>query len=242
MDLVTVLRILLRRWYVAAPLFLLSAVALYGIIGTGPAGYQANASGVLLPPASENSTTTGGDTAVNPFLRFQGSQAVVANLLVGRLNSAGSAELLQADGVAPGYLVSSEDVVILFKATESTSEGSVLATEKLTEFAKKTLHDMQLDVGAPPDQLLTFSPVNVPTAGSAQYGSKVKSGIALAAVLFGLSLGIVFSVEGWSRKRQRAKGPVARSVPGELGTISYTVPSEQGTPDIPRLGSAGSER
>ncbi len=241
MDLVTIVRVLLRRWYVAAPLFLLSAVALYGIVGTGPAGYQANASGVLLPPASESGSTTG-ETAVNPYLRFQGSQAVVANLLVGRLNSAGSAELLKADGVTPGYLVSSEDVVILFKATEGTSEGSVVATEKLVDFAKKTLHDMQLDVGAPPDQLLTFSPVNVPTSGAAQYGSKVKSGIALAAVLFGLSLGIVFSVEGWSRKRQRAKGPAARSVPGELGTISYTMPSEQGAPDIPRLGSAGSER
>ena len=242
MDLVTILRILVRRWYVAIPLFVLSAVALYGIVGTGPAGYQANASGVLLPPASENALS--GETAVNPYLRFQGSQAVVANLLVGRLNSAGSAELLKADGVSPGYLVTSEDVVILFKATESTSEASVAATETLTAFAKKTLNDMQLDVGAPEDQLLTFSPVNVPSVGSAQYGSKVKSGIALAAVLFGMSAAVVFSVEGWSRKRRRSAEPVPRSIPGDfdLGTISYTVPSEQGVTDIPRLGSAGSER
>ena len=242
MDLVTILRILIRRWYVAIPMFALSAVALYGLVGTGPSGYQANASGVLLPPASVNATT--GDTAVNPYLQFQGSQSVVARLLVGRLISPGSAELLKADGVKPGYSVSSDDVVILFSATESDSALSVESTEKLTAFAKKTLHDMQLDVGAPPDQLLTLSPVNVPTTGAAQYGSKVKQGIALAAVLFGLSLAVVFSVEGWSRKRRRAAEPAARSVPGpsDFGTISYTVPSEQGSPDIPRLGSAGSER
>ena len=141
--------------------------------------------------------------------------------------SPGSAELLKADGVTPGYSVSSDDVVILFSATESTlrfggvdREADRLREEDAARHATRR--------GAPPDQLLTLSPVNVPTAGAAQYGSKVKQGIALAAVLFGLSLAVVFSVEGWSRKRRRAREPAAVPGPSDFGTISYTMPSEQG--------------
>ena len=206
MDLWSTLRVLLHRWYLTVPLLVLSLAVVIGVIGVGPANYKADATIVTLAPRQVDDQ--GQPTQENPYTNLGGSQTVAAIIMQTRLNGPAFARDMAKAGVTSTWLfaVTGTSSPILTVTVTGKSEAETLRSAKLlVKGADENLAQLQVPTNAPTDQFIRFALVSQPTEAAAQYGSKVKSGAALAGVCIALSFGLVFAIEGISRSRRQRR-------------------------------------
>lgn len=250
MDLIALLRVLVRRWYLTLVLIVGSVVAVVAIVGTNPAGYKATGPIVLLPPTTASKPGT--LVKVNPYLQLDGWQNIMTGLLAAQMVSEQFSNQVVAQHVRATWTVTQEaGVPILDLAvTDASSAAAVRATGIIFQEAQQSLHDMQTSAGAPPSQLATIQFATVPVKGTAQYGHNLKVGGALGIVLIGLSLAFVFSFDAvLERRKRRKKRPTTRrGAPrgdpdgGTTSTVEGTStveanPSAEPAPDAPSIPS-----
>jgi hypothetical protein len=211
MDFWKTMGVLLRRWYVSVPVFVLSLALGGAAFFAVHTQYESTGTIVLTAP------TSGGVTAINPadatgpgnpLLDFEGSLTITTQLLIQSLSSPtvqnqvgaqGGVSTFQAgDGETGGPFV----VIIADAPSKAQAEKTV---DLALKYAQSELNTRQKNLDAPPSTFIGTQVVVAPTPATTKIGSKVKAGGV--ALVLGLVLGLAaaFAFESVSINRRRRK-------------------------------------
>lgn len=197
MDFWGTILVLVRRWYVALPAFLLAVGGAYFAYSTIPTTYTTTA--VLLLTAPTSGGVVPADPGrpiarVNPLLNFDHGLDVAASMLISAMSTPDMvAELGTAEGdtkysVTNGTnnLESLATGPLVFVEGESRSpEAATAITLKVIERVEVELDLRQRQVQAPRETYITMSAAVPPTTPVAQQGRKLRSAAAA------LGLGVI---------------------------------------------------
>jgi hypothetical protein len=213
MDVLSLLRLTVRRWRVTAPAALLTLLALVAAVQVSSPTYQATGSMVLLAPpdppqagapAASPPTTAEGQ---NPFARY-GDLAVMADILARTMSSESRRATFDPSQVT-GY----EVVANRFQrgpVIEVTGEGptpgaAVESTQIVLLDVATVLEELQRDQGADPGYFIRSAPLEPASDATAVYGSTLRAGIAVLAVGALFTVGLAVLAESVARRRQPPK-------------------------------------
>jgi hypothetical protein len=206
------LRIVMRRWKVALPVFL--AVAAVGIVGSGTIDgeYSANGSVILLGPnqqaAADALDPSVAQTDVNAYLTPCNTCETVARAIQLSLLGTETRQLMAEDGLSPDFtvVVESRSPIMSLSAAGDTPDGAVATLEGVIERINLELETRQTDVNAPTDQRITANVLSQDAEATGDFAGRTRARAALLAVGAVLAVIAAFAVEGvtFKRKRRRA--------------------------------------
>src|SRR5262245_41632805 len=190
MDVLSILRLLVRRWRVTAPAALFTFLLLVAALLSSSPTYEATASIVLLPPPDapdvNASSAPAPSPAVgqNPFARY-GDLSVVADILARVMDSDSKQAEFESQGVT-GY----EVVVNRLQrgpVVEVTGQGpnagaAIRSTEIVQANVEDVLVELQQAEDADPAYFIKGAPLEPPSTATAMYGSTLRTAIAALAV------------------------------------------------------------
>ncbi|HEX5117380.1 MAG TPA: hypothetical protein VFW65_19490 [Pseudonocardiaceae bacterium] len=222
MDFWKTMGVLLRRWYVSVPVFVLSVVLAGGVFLAVPTQYESTGTIVLTPPTDGGIVATDPKQATgpgNPLLGFEGSLTITTQLLIqslssptvqGQIAAGGGVDTYQAgDGGTGGPFV----VIIADAPTKALAQRTV---DLALKYAANELNTRQKNLDAPPSTFIGTQVVVDPTPAERKLGSKVRfAGVALALGVV-VSLGAAFAIESimLARRRRKAEQPVGEDTSG----------------------------
>ena len=213
MDLVEVVRIIRARWYVLAPLLLLTIALAFAVDKAVPTKYQSTSSITLLASQSATTGTTTLPGTGNAFLNFNSSLNDTADFLVRRLGSTDAANDLSARGVTEAYVVAlaaaAQGPFITLTVT-GTNPGHVLSSmNTLSAYTQEQLQAVQQQASVRQVDMIRSMVIVPPGPPSAQHKTKTQD--VLGATIGGLVITFlaVFVVENiaTSRRRRRRRVP-----------------------------------
>jgi hypothetical protein len=218
MDLVSIVRALLRHKRLAIPVILLTAVAALAVTKMQPVVYSAAASVLLENPQGQASKSQiAKDPSLktanpfNPFLSY-GDLDVAANALLDLINSPGAQSELIKAGVDPRYtLTLSTDngnpPIIDISGVGGSAQSAISSATTLTDSIKTDLYQIQRTQGINPFYMITATDLIKPDQAYHASSGKTKS-LAAVGVIGILLLFIVISAsdaaEEWRRKSARS--------------------------------------
>jgi hypothetical protein len=211
MDFWKTLGVLLRRWYVGVPVFVVSLLIAGGVYLQTPTQYESTGTIVLTAP------TAGAVTALNPaqasgpgnpLLDFQGSLTITTQLLIQSLSSPAVHDQITSEGGSKTYQAGDGQtggpfVVIIADATSPAL--AELTVNLALKYAQNELDARQKNLNAPPTTFIGTQSVVSPTTATTKISGQVKAaGIALVAGLV-VSLLAAYGIESWSSNRRRKR-------------------------------------
>jgi capsular polysaccharide biosynthesis protein len=209
-DLWKMVRILMRRWYVAVPLVLLALVGgLWVREGVQP-GYTVTANVLVLPPSAGTVSTTEGVQVVpvNPLLGFSGSTQIAARALAILAQSTDFRARVDAGGGVASYSVATtEGNPILAIQVESKDEVLALqvASQVIDELGEEL--DRQ-QPSARPEQRLSLQTLAAPTVAAVD-DSRLRASVVAAAIGTVLALALTVLLDGLLSRNARHRSSTA---------------------------------
>lgn len=207
MDFWKTILVLLRRWYVAVPVLLLSLGSAAAIYASVPLRYESHGITVLTSSAVDPDDSAGvGQEIANPMLAFYPGLEVSAAIITQSLNTETYlTELVGSSGADLVELSSNGGFITV--TTESTAEErpQLLVTAVLQRVDQELIA-RQNALGAPPSTFIAATSVVAPTEPKPLIGSKVRA--AGVALILGLaaSLGSAYMLESvLDGRRHRAE-------------------------------------
>ena len=209
MDFWKTMGVLLRRWYVSVPIFVVSLALGGGVFFMVPTQYESTGTLVLTAPTSGGVTVINPKDATgpgNPLLDFQGSLTITTQLLIQSLssptvqqnivNQTGATTIQTGDGQTGGPFV----VIVADAPSRAQAQKSVSLA---LQYASDELDQRQKALNAPASTFIVTQVVVSPTPATTKLSSKFKvGGIALAAGLV-VGLASAFAWESVSQNRRR---------------------------------------
>jgi len=179
--------VLLRRWYVALPAFLLALGGAFTAYSTIPTTYTTTSvlvltapiSGGVLPPDPDQPSAK-----VNPLLNFDHGLDVAASMLISAMSTP---DMVAQMGTAVGettYAVTNgtnnleslaTGPLVFVKGESRTPEAATTITLKVMDRLQHELDARQRQVHAPRETYITMSPAVPPSTPVAQQGRKLRS-------------------------------------------------------------------
>ena len=207
MDIWDGLRIVLRRWKVAVPVFLVFGV--FAFVGGGmvAAEYTADASVILLGPnqqaAGDTLDPNVASTDVNAYLAGCSSCEIVARATQLALMSSPTMQSMAEQGLSTDYSITVENrSPIMLLQTSATSGSQATETlQGLIDRLNQELESSQTDVNAPTDQRISANVLAQDEEASTSAGGRSRVRLALLAVGAAVAVGAAFAVEGMAYKR-----------------------------------------
>ncbi|HEX4702842.1 MAG TPA: hypothetical protein VH352_11990 [Pseudonocardiaceae bacterium] len=209
MDFWKTIGVLLRRWYVAVPVFVVALGIGGGVFLKVPTQYQATGTIVLTAP------TAGGVTAIdpskasgpgNPLLDFEGSLTITTQLLIQSLSSPSVGQQIVSEGGA-SYQAGDGNTggpFVVIIATANSPQQSELTVSLALKYAQTELDARQKNLNAPPSTYIGTQSVVSPTTATTKISNKVKdAGIALVLGLI-IALGAAYGIESFTGRRRRS--------------------------------------
>jgi hypothetical protein len=170
-----------RQWYVVAAGLLVTIALAFGATKLTPLKYQAEATVVLLP--SSHSSGAAGD---NPYLTVGDGLKITVSVLSKSMADDKTAETLAARGATGSFSVAldlaSPGPVAAVTATDRTPAGAVKTLQLVEDELQTQLRKLQLDVGAPQNQLVTADTVSSNDKAKPMLKSLLRGVIALVAI------------------------------------------------------------
>lgn len=216
MDFVASVRVLLRRWYVVAPLVLLTlgacALAWLRVAPT----YVLTASVLLRNPSIQADPDSG---ARNPYVDF-GNLAIPARVISDVMMQERVRAELSARGATTEYEVapdSSSVVPLLIVEVKAASETMAVQTgELVVDRIGEELESRQRALGAPPMTFITPEVITPPVKAEPTYASRLRAVAGLLGVGALLSVAAAFLVEAvmsarYAPQRQGLGEPAVRT-------------------------------
>ena len=214
MDFIDACKVILRRWYVAVPLLVLTLAGTYFAYSTASANYSAKGSIILLQPASR--VTADGAGAVcptNPWCAG-GDSISLANVAARRMDD----PTIKSEVLDPHPGAAYE---VILNADNRSSILEISATARTPKDALDTLHDVTAEVRQHPRRapenadvptacpvdardLVRTDAVTTATRPSPQAGGKLRAAAAAFSLGIAITLGGVFLAESMAVSR-RAK-------------------------------------
>jgi hypothetical protein len=168
MDIWQILRITIRRWYVAAPILVLGVVASYAAADRVAIQYSSGASVLLVSPEalvtpgseapvseSPDTTLVPPDSALegtgNPWLSFTGSLNTAAQAIQLSVLSQETARTIDSEGLSPDYEITTDrrSPIILIEVTSGDPDLTQETLERLVTLVEDDLTRRQVAAGAP---------------------------------------------------------------------------------------------
>lgn len=236
MDLLDSVNILLRRWMLTVPLLVLTIAGVVAGYFVLPWSYEAQSTVVLLASPYQSKQAGG-----NPYLLFDGSLTVTAEVVGREVMGDDVAEQLKARKLTSGYEVmvppDSAGPVLSIDVTGS-DPADVRATQAaVTELVTQRLARIQSEAGVDSQARIRITDVST-TPTTRQAKSKVRT---LAMALFaGLVTTIVVPLYAdamTARRRRRPQAPT-RAV-AEVRSPAHPAPVEPVEPAQPANGRSG---
>lgn len=217
MDFWSTVRVLLRRWYVAVPVFgvtLLAAAAVYAMV---PKVYESTGTLVLVAPPGGATISpkdkTGGRT--NPLLSFDESLNTTAQILIQTLGSKDVQKELGITANSPdsytvgNSLLTGPFVVVVADSNQEARSKEIAGA--VLDRARQELERRQTDLGAPPETFITGAQIVAPTPPEVKLGGKIRAAGVAFALGFAASLGSAYMLESMLlARRRREKEKLAR--------------------------------
>lgn len=209
MDFWKTMGVLLRRWYVAVPVFLISVGLAVGVFMTVHTQYESTGTIVLTAPTAGAVTSTDPAKAVgpgNPLLDFEGSLTTTSQLLTQSLSSPTVAKQIAAEGGVDSYqagdgLTGGPFIVIIADAASpQVAERTVALALK---YAQDELEARQKTLNAPSTTYIGTQSVVSPTPATTKIGGKVRAGGVALVLGLVLSLAAAFGIESIVTNRRR---------------------------------------
>jgi len=222
MDFWMTIRVLLRRWYIALPVFAVSLGLAAGVFFSVSTQYESTATIVLTSPASGARVGASGSQSgekINPLLAFDGSLTTSAQIVIETLKDPAVLKQYEnVDGAPAEVAVGNGQLAgpfIVVVVTAATSEGATRTTGSVLELARKELAARQQSLQAPASTYIRADSVVNPTTGKALVGGKVR--YAAVALLLGLIAGLTaaYGFESYKnyKKIHPGKAKKAKSEP-----------------------------
>ncbi len=243
MDLVGLIMILVRRWYV---FLLVMAITAYGLAYVYPRlqpDYLVTGTLLLAPPNSQTQLIQSQPTQVpvNPLLVTNtGIQSAAETLASVGNSDAERQSVANSYGLTYTIGVDAHAPVITVQGTAQSQDAATNGVGALLTFLRDQLNELQQSLGAPPNQLVTSKVLYSPQVAVVSNSSRNKVILILAFVGFLVACSLSFILDGIvvsmryrkfmrsaapSRKPARAAADV-RSRPSET-----PVPGEAPTSD-----------
>jgi hypothetical protein len=239
MDFWKTIRVLLRRWRVAVPVFAVSLGLAAGVYVTVHTDYESTGTIVLASPTDGARVAAGAKgpaDQVNPLLAFDASLNTSATIVIQKLQDPRvMEELLGGENPKMSYQIGNGQLtgpfIVVVTLARSPEEAQATAT-KVLDRAKAELKQSQEALKAPASTFITPQSVIEPTKGQPKTGGKVRFA-AMALVLgFIASLASAYGVESFTqsrkKKRTRKKALEAWQHQGSLEANGSEVPGASG--------------
>jgi hypothetical protein len=210
MDVLSILRLLVRHWRVTAPAALLTGLLIGAAFLSSSPTYEATASIALLPPPeapdvnAPSAAAPAPGVGQNPFARY-GDLSVVADILARVMDSDSRQAEFESQGVT-GYDVVVNRLqrgpVVDVTGQGPNPEAAIRSTEIVVKEVTAVLTELQQDEDADPAYLIKSAVLEPPTTATAMYGSTLRTAIAALAVGTLGTLGLAVLAEAIARRRE----------------------------------------
>lgn len=210
MDVLSLLRLTVRRWRVTAPAVLLTVLALVAAVQVSSPTYQATGSVVLLAPPDPPVVNTPGQSppttapGQNPFARY-GDLAVMADILTRTMTSESRQAAFEQEQVTDYEVVANRlqrGPVVEVTGRGPTPDAAVESAEVVLAEAAVVLEELQRAEGADPGYYIRSAPLEPASDATARYGSTVRAAIAVLAVGVLITVGLAVLAEAVARRRR----------------------------------------
>lgn len=204
MDLLALVRVMARRWYLALPLLgltLLLAIVSYAKVTPV---YEARGSMLLFAPALADDA----EGRANPYLLY-GNLKVAANVVSEVVSQKEIQEELAATGATGDYEVGTDPmtieptVVVVATGSDDVAPRTVLAVMQVFE---RELRAAQEQASAPPRTWITTRVVTPPGELTEQFGGKLRVVAVVLFLGFAVTLIVAFGADALARSRVRQEG------------------------------------
>lgn len=221
MDLWQSLLVVVRRWYVAAPLLILTVVVALGASEGIAPEYRAKSDLLLLAPTTQP-VEGGGVQSGNPYLSSAAGLATTAQALQLSALSGETTALLNAEGLSTNYQIGTGTRSPII-SLEAVSDDAAIAGEtvtRLTEILRERLDAREEAAAVSDDQRIQVDVLRQTGVGIADFQAQSRVRILILVLGGILSIGAAFAAEGLLRGRS-ASGEAARW-PGEGETAEQS--------------------
>jgi hypothetical protein len=208
MDFWKTLLVLVRRWYVALPIFLMSAGLAAAVFVSTPTYYQSTGLLVLTTPPGGSilETDPAKKTTLNPLLAFDDGLKITATLLIQNVNSPVVVKELTTSGKGDSYTVSNGNLDGPFISVQAESQSPQSAkdmVQNVLDRIRDELKTRQTNLHAPAETFINLGEVVTPTVPETKIGGKVRS--AGAALALGIAGGLTgaYGTESYLTRRRR---------------------------------------
>jgi hypothetical protein len=227
MDFWKTIRVLLRRWRVAVPVFAVSLGLAAGVYVSVHTDYESTGTIVLTSPTDGARVAAGAkgpSDHVNPFLAFDGSLNTSATIIIQKLQDPKTQEQLLGGNKQIGYQIGNGQLTgpfIVVVALARTPDDSKATVTKVLDRAKAELRQSQEALNAPVSTFI--SPVSIiePTQGAPKTGGKVRFAVMALVLGFIASLASAYAVESitQNRKKKRTRQKATESWQQHQGSL-----------------------
>jgi hypothetical protein len=200
MDVLSLLRLLVRHWRVTAPAAVLTMVGLFATFQFSSPTYEATGSIVLLSPPeppevdAPPGSVPPADIGQNPFARY-GDLAVVSDILARVMDSDSKRDEFELQGVTD-YNVAANRLergpVVEVTGQGPDEAAAIRSTEVVLAEVDVVLTGLQQRQGADPEYFIKSAPLEPPSTATAMYGSTLRAAIGILAIgavgMFGLAV------------------------------------------------------
>jgi uncharacterized membrane protein len=210
MDLLTIIAILVRRWYVFFPIVALTVIGLLLITPQLQPEYQASGSLLVVGPKKVTQLVQGKPTeiAVNPLLGSGQPLMTTSATLASDASSLAVREGIKGSGAVLDYTITVDShapiITVVDRAT--TASAAIQAVDILLARMSTRLATLQQEVGAPSSDLVDSKILNGPIDTTILSGSKNRTVILLAFAGLILATSAAFTVDGIITGRRRSTG------------------------------------
>ena len=206
MNFVGLLRLLMRRWWIALLGFVLSVGAAAGAYTATPPTYEAGAQTIVLLPPTANPA----EDATSPFLYLPGGLLVLAQIVSVIPNSPDFREAMARDGYETTYTVQLQagTPVATFVVEGATPESTLSTRDELVRRFQLELRRIQTDENVPERQLARARILEASSNAAPQSGDRLRAAALAGVVGAVLTLIVVVLVDKRrNRRNPRPEGP-----------------------------------
>lgn len=236
MDIWTLLRTAVRRWYVALPILVAAlAIGLATALSLQPS-YTATSTTVLTGP--QVVYEQGESVRVNPFLNLGGSLNNTTQVMRVLMDSETKRLEHAQRGLVEDYEVDRNDAVISFEVTGDDPEAVVFTARELITILDEEIALLQADPPSPPEQRVAAAPITVPSQATPDTGGRLQLLAVAGVVGLLLALAAAALVDGISRSRAEGRARRAEEAAADDGAGGPTAPAAPATSAAPAAPAA----
>lgn len=201
MDLWTIIKVVVRRWYAVLPVLMLTA-AFALVVQKAPPTYEANGSALLVAPNSATGAT-GQPVKQNSFLIFSGSLNITASAVSRVMNDTATREAYFKAGLLHDYEIGADPSIPLIGVTATGSDPEVVVATVKRALADVSDHlkSLQDQAEAPADLRIGVRELVNPTRADSLRGNVGRTMATVAALGLLLAVAVALTLEGILTRR-----------------------------------------